>query len=138
MKTLFALLIMCGVTTAQNFPDAPSHYRATQFQKHENVYLSPFKDPFFYAGTAFHASSVIADVHHSQQCQRERTCFEVNPGADKYRNRIPEIALVATADYGCSLMLSYHKRWRPLCMALPVAIGIFHWRDATHIYQVRR
>jgi hypothetical protein len=105
-------------------------------QKHDqHPFRAPLKDPLFWAGTGFHISSVLADVAHSQACQAARTCFEVNPGADRYRNRIPEISLFAAADYGCSLMLSNHKRWRIACLAAPVAVGILHWRDASHIYR---
>jgi hypothetical protein len=122
--------LSCGVAPsfAQNLPDAPSKTR-------EKPWISPLKDPSFWAGTAFHASSVIADVHHTQACEHNLTCVEANPGADKYKNRIPEIAFIAGADYGCSLMLSEHKRWRFLCLVLPITIGIQHWRDATHIYR---
>jgi hypothetical protein len=112
----------------QNLPDAPS-------QKRANIWISPLKDPFFWAGTGVHTSSVIGDVQHVQACEKNHTCYEANRGADKYKNRIPEIAFMAGANYGCSLMLYGHKYWRAICMALPVTIGILHWRDATRIYQ---
>lgn len=123
MAKVYLLCLALGISGfAQNIPNAPS-------------WKAPLKDPFFWGGTLFHTSSVLADVAHSQSCQRDHTCFEVNPGADKYKNRIPEIALFAAADYGCSLMLTNHKRFRILCVLAPVTIGVLHWRDATHIYQ---
>jgi hypothetical protein len=120
---LFLLCLLVSVSAfAQNVPNAPS-------------WKAPLKDPFFWAGTVFHASSVIADVAHVQACEAAKTCFEANPPSDQYKYRVPEIALIAGADYGCSLMLSGHKWWRAACLALPVSIGILHWKDATHIYK---
>jgi hypothetical protein len=133
---------------SQNFPDAPSAKKAKPtlkteilstrkenvWTKQENVWVVPLKDAYFWAGTGFLTSSVLADVHHTQACERNHTCYEANPGADKYKNRIPEIGFIAGANYGCSLMLSEHRRWRAACLILPVTIGIIHWRDATHIY----
>jgi hypothetical protein len=121
MKALIVIIALTAAAFAQ--------------QQDQHVFRAPLKDPFFWAGTGFHMSSVLADVAHSQACQAARTCFEVNPGADKYRNRIPEIAFIAAADYGCSLVLHDHHRWRVVCMAIPVTIGVLHWRDATRIYK---
>jgi hypothetical protein len=122
MRYVLILILGASSFAQSSVPNAPS-------------FKAPLKDPFFWSGTLFHASSVLADVHHSQDCQRDKTCFEVNPGADKYRNRIPEIALFAAADYGCSMMLQSHRRWRIVCLAAPVAVGILHWKDATRIYK---
>jgi hypothetical protein len=128
--SLVLAAIGCGVifSFGQNLPDAPSERRG-------NPWTSPLKDAYFWVGTGFHATSVIADVHNVQACEKIHTCYEANPGADRYKNRIPEIALMAGANYGCSLMLSEYKRWRFFCLALPVTIGILHWRDATRIYR---
>lgn len=113
-------------------PDAPSHVRTQLGKKPANVYLSPFKDPFFYAGTLTAASGIVADVHFVQSCERTHECIEANPGADTYKRRLPEIGLVVLGSYGCSLMLHDHKYWRAVCALGPVALGVKHWRD-THI-----
>lgn len=133
-------VLAAGVALAQSVPpDAPSHTRQTQVaHKPSNVYLSPFRDPAFYIGVGVLTSGVVADVRHSQACQAAHTCFELNRGADTWARRAPEVALFAVGSYGCSLMLADHHKWRWACMALPVAVGLYHWRDATHIYQVTR
>jgi hypothetical protein len=77
---LFLLCLLVSVSAfAQNVPNAPS-------------WKAPLKDPFFWAGTVFHASSVIADVAHVQACEAAKTCFEANPPSDQYKYRVPEIA----------------------------------------------
>src|SRR4051812_27913346 len=111
MNRIVLVILLATVAQAAPLPDAPS---ATSGQSH-NLLLSPFRDPAFYIGVGFHASSVIADVAHSKDCQRKLTCFEANPGADSYGRRSVEIVGVAVAAYGCSLMLSEHKRWRWAC-----------------------
>lgn len=122
MKYLIVTLLLCLSAAAQSAP---------------HPMLSPFKDPYFYGGTLFHTSSVLADVAHSKRCQLERTCLEANPGADSYGRRSIEIVGVGAMNYGCSLMLADHHRWRAACLLVPVAVGIFHWRDATRIYRTR-
>jgi hypothetical protein len=132
MKTLSIILLLTIAASAE-VPDAPSHTR-TQLQKHENVYLSPFKDPFFYAGTLTATSGVLADVHFVQSCERDHTCFEANPGSDKYSRRLPEIGLVVLGSYGCSLMLHGHRWYRAICAVGPVALGLYHWHDTKITY----
>jgi len=134
---LFLLILPCAGQTVPNAPSFERKHIAPSFEKKHNVWTSPFRDPYFYIGTGFHASSVIADVSHVQYGERHGLGFEANPGADKYKNRIPEIALMAGANYGCSLMLSEYKRWRFLCLAFPVTIGIIHWHDARTIEYLR-
>src|SRR4051812_42603102 len=109
------LLVLSSFT--QNLPDAPSAkkgeptmktqilstHKENVWTKKENVWGSPLKDPFFWAGIGFFTSSVIADVHHSQACEKDHTCYEANPGADKYKNRIPEIGFMAGGKKSWSL-----------------------------------
>lgn len=129
-RLLVALLIMCGVTMAAPLPDAPST------SKPRSVWLSPFRDPAFYIGSANYAASAVADVHSTLACEHDRPprCVEAYRGHDSYGYIAPQIALVAGAAYGCSLMLSAHRHWRWACLVIPVAASLTHWRDATHIY----
>jgi hypothetical protein len=128
MSRLVLILLLAVSAQAAPLPDVPSASRA----KPPNVYLSPFRDSWFYGGTLTAASGIIADVHFVQGCERDHTCYELNPGADTYKRRVPEVALVAVGAYGCSLMLHDHKWWRGVCAIGPVALGLWHWHD-THI-----
>jgi hypothetical protein len=58
------------------------------------------------------------------------TCVEAYKGHDRYSFIAPQIALVAAADYGCSLMLYQHKRWRIGCLAVPVLLSCSIGRTA--------
>jgi hypothetical protein len=62
MKRLTLVLLLSVSTQAAPLPDAPSASRAKQ----SSVYLSPFRDPWFYAGTLTATSGIIADVHFVQ------------------------------------------------------------------------
>jgi hypothetical protein len=139
MKTLAAVLILVVSAAAQSapkIPDAPSHVRSQWEKKPANVYLSPFKDPFFYAGTMAATSGVLADVHFVQSCERDHTCFEANPGADTYKRACRRSGWSSLGSYGCSLMLHGHRWYRAICAVGPVALGLYHWHD-THITYLR-
>lgn len=131
MKT--ALVLFLASTAFAQVPNAPSHVR-TQLEKKPNIFLAPFKDPAFYIGVGNHAASAIVDVHSTQACIANKTCVEAYPGHERYRYVAPLIALEAGAQYGCSLILSQHKKWRWGCLGISAAMSFYHWKDASTIY----
>ncbi len=145
MKTILAILILAVSAAAQSakpltlFPAAPSttKFAATRWEKKPpNVYLSPFKDPSFYLATGNFAASAVYDVHKTKVCEANLTCVEAYKGHDHYGYVVPQIAIVAGANYGCSLMLHDHKWLKTFLCPLPsVAWSAVHWHDATHIYR---
>lgn len=137
MKSALLVLILAVSAAAQSaIPNAPSHVRAQQWEKKPaNVWIAPFKDPAFYIGVGNHAASAIVDVHSTQACIANKTCVEAYPGHERYRYVAPLIALEAGAQYGCSLMLSGHKKWRWGCLGISAAMSFYHWKDASTIYK---
>jgi hypothetical protein len=133
MKLVLAVVFLCAFSSAQSLPDAPSTSK-----KPANIWLSPFRDPSFYAGTAIHITGVAVDVNFVQHCEKIHTCFEANQGADRWSHRIPEIALGTLARYGCSLMLHDHKYWRLICLVPSVAIATYDIVDGTKIHYEAR
>jgi hypothetical protein len=131
MRYLLAVLLLSIVTMAQAVPDAPSAVK-----RPGNVYLSPFKDPFFYGGVANFATAGIADVHNTTACEHSipRGCYEAYPGNDRYAHLLPQLGLVTMLHYGCSLMLHDHHRWRAACVLVSLPLVISHWKDATTTY----
>jgi hypothetical protein len=131
MKTIIVALLLVAAAAGQELPQAPSAVKAK-----ENAYLSPLKDPFFYAGIGNFAAAGIADVHSTTACEHSvpRGCYEAYPGNDRYAHLLPQLGLVTAASYGCSLMLHGHRWWRALCPLATLPLVISHWRDATHIY----
>lgn len=137
MKTLITVLLLTLGASAQ-VPNAPSHVRAQWEKKPANVWLAPFKDPAFYIGVGNHTASAIVDVHSTQACIANKTCVEAYPGHERYRYVAPLILLEAGAQYGCSLMLSNHKKWRWGCLGISAAMSFYHWKDSSTIYHESR
>jgi hypothetical protein len=133
MKLTLIFFALIASLSAQPLPDAPSASRHQQ----GNVYLSPFKDPFFYGGVANFAAAGIADVRNTTACEHSvpRGCFEAYPGNDRYIHLLPQLGLTVAAQYGCSLMLHSHKYWRAACVLASLPLAISHWNDATHTYR---
>lgn len=122
-KVYLACLLLGCSAFGQSLPNAPS-----------SIWKRPLRDPAFYIGTGNFAASAIADVRSTKVCEANRTCVEAYKGHDSYGYIAPQIALVAGMIYGCSLMLSEHKHWRWACLAIPIALSIQHWKDASTIY----
>lgn len=128
MKYLFITWLLCLSAAAQSaLPNSPG-----------SIWVRPLKDPAFYIGTADYTASAIADVHATTACEHSvpRGCYEAYPGHDRYGYVVPQILLVAGMSYGCSLMLSEHRRWRWACLAIPVGLSLIHWKDSRTIYRV--
>jgi hypothetical protein len=127
------VLMLASAAFAQTLVDAPS---AIKKPGHENVYLSPFKDPSFYAGVGIFSASAIYDVHSTRACEKTITCVEAYKGHDRYGYIAPQIAIVIAGEYGCFLMLHDHKWWRrTVCPGIAIAFSIQHWKDGSTIYK---